>query len=155
MLYIKKKIFSKKFKKRSALNFKLKFTYKKNNFFLNFIFNNHLIKRRSYGFIVDSRYYLNVLSFIIYIYNKKKKKKDLNFWIFELNGLITSRVRFFKKSISDFLKDIFYKSGYLTLQNTDFWSFNGCRLKSKIRKTRHKRKNYMYNWRSYFYNLFV
>ena len=117
MINIKTKIFFKKFIKHPALNYKLKFTYKKNNFFLNFIFNNRLIKRRSYGFIVDSRYYLNVLSFILYIYNKKQKKKNLNFLVIELDGIINFRIKFFKNTILEFLKDIIYEFGYLSLQN--------------------------------------
>jgi len=75
MTLINKNYFFLKRQKRFALNYKLKFTYRRNNFFLNFIFNNILIKRKSYGFIVDNNYYQNIISWISYMYNKKKKKK--------------------------------------------------------------------------------
>jgi hypothetical protein len=78
------------------------------------------------------------------MYNKKKKKKNLNFFIFEIEGLVRYRRKILKKSIKEFLKDVVYKKGFLSLQTKNHWSFNGCRLKSKIRKTRHKRKRYGY-----------
>ena len=149
-------LFNKNRKKYFILNYKLKFVYKKNNFFLNFIFNNLLIKRRPYGSVINSNYYKNILGFISYMYNKKRKKKNnLKFFYFEISGLISTRIKFWKNTIFKFFKSIIYRSGYLGLSNNSYWSFNGCRLKSTVRKKRKKKKKYSWTWRNYFFNFFL